>query len=170
MKRIVGAFLFLGLWTLCIVWLCIKYCTPRVYFTPGPECENIIISEINRAADIDIAVYSITNPGIADAIVAAHYRGANVRIITDRTMSAGAGSAIARFKNAGIPVRTNGRDKIMHNKFAIFNRRLVITGSYNWTTNASRYNAENCMRLYNPAVKFQSRFDYIWDLYAGFGI
>ena len=31
-----------------------------------------VIAELGRATTIDIAVYSITNPKIADAIIAAH--------------------------------------------------------------------------------------------------
>ena len=39
----------------------------EAYFTPGTECEDRIIAELGRADKIDIAVYSITNPKIADA-------------------------------------------------------------------------------------------------------
>lgn len=38
-------------------------------------CENHIIAEINVAHKIDIAVYSITNQKITDAIISAHRRG-----------------------------------------------------------------------------------------------
>ena len=166
MKRIIGAFLFLVLWTMGIISLCGKYSAPRVYFTPGPDCETNIIHEINRATRIDIAVYSITNKNISRAIISAHNRGAHVRIISDRTMAGGRGSQIATFRNAGIHVITNTHHKIMHNKFAIFDGRRVVTGSYNWTINATDSNAENCVFIPDPAKTFAAGFDYLWNLYS----
>ena len=81
----------------------------EAYFTPGTECEDRIIAELGRATTIDIAVYSITNPKIANAIIAAHRRGARVRIVTDRTMAGHKSSMIDELVAAGIPVRTNRR-------------------------------------------------------------
>ena len=63
--------------------------TPRVYFSPGLDCENEIIKNINNANNIDVAVYSITNHNIRDALIAAHKRGANIRIIADYQQSKG---------------------------------------------------------------------------------
>ena len=34
---------------------------------------------------------------------------------------------------------TNKKHKIEHNKFAVFDDVHVVSGSYNWTTNASNY-------------------------------
>jgi len=40
--------------------------------------------------------------------------------------------------------RTNGGDgRILHDKFAVFDRRLVLTGSFNWSTSAEENNDEN---------------------------
>lgn len=96
--------------------------TPRVavYFTPGTDCEDHIIAEINHAKTIDIAVYAITNERIVNAIISAHNRGAKIRIITDRTMSRNQTSRIGELVSAGIPVMTHRQHKIEHNKFAIF--------------------------------------------------
>ena len=134
-------------------------------FTPGTECEDRIIAEINRATTIDIAVYSITNPKIANAIIAAHRRGARVRIITDRTMAGHKSSMIDELVVAGIPVRVNRRHKIEHNKFAVFDNRHMVTGSYNWTTAATKYNSENCIFLTHPAQEYSKRFETLWRMY-----
>ena len=136
-----------------------------VYFTPGTECEDRIIAEINRATTIDIAVYSITNSKIANAIITAHRRGARIRIITDRTMAGHKSSMIDELVTAGIPVRTNRRHKIEHNKFAVFDNRRMVTGSYNWTTAATKYNSENCIFLPHPALEYSKRFEVLWGKY-----
>ena len=118
-----------------------------------------------RATTVDIAVYSITNLQIADAIIAAHRRGATVRIITDRTMAGHKSSLIDELVTAGIPVRTNRRHKIEHNKFAVFDNQRIVTGSYNWTTAATKFNSENCIFLPLPAQEYSKRFEVLWNTY-----
>ena len=137
----------------------------RVYFTPGPDCENNIIAEINNAKKIDIAVYSITNQNIVDAIIAAKERGTKVRVITDRLQSAGRYSLVEELESAGIPVIRNEKHKIMQNKFAIFDGKRIESGSYNWTDSATKSNAENCMFFEQENKAFTKQFDYLWDLY-----
>ncbi|MBR3782225.1 MAG: hypothetical protein IKL14_02440 [Alphaproteobacteria bacterium] len=137
----------------------------EAFFTPGTECEDRIIAELGRATTIDIAVYSITNPKIADAIIAAHRRGAHVRIVTDRTMARHKSSMIDELVAAGIPVRVNRQHKIEHNKFAVFDNRRMVTGSYNWTTAATKYNSENCIFMTTPSQEYTKRFEYLWNSY-----
>ena len=137
----------------------------EIYFTPGSECENNIIAEINQAKKIDIAVYSITNKNIVDAIIDAKERGAKVRVITDRLQSAGKYSLAEELESAGIPVVTNVKHKIMHNKFAIFDGKRIESGSYNWTDSATKSNAENCMFFDQEDKAFTKQFEYLWDLY-----
>lgn len=138
----------------------------RVYFTPSPDCENNIIAEIRRANKIDIAVYSITNKNITDAILAAHIRGAKVRVITDRLQSTGRYSRIADVAAAGVSVVTNKTHKIEHNKFAIFDTKTVVTGSYNWTENATKRNSENCIFIHDVTDEYVARFEYLWNMYT----
>jgi hypothetical protein len=140
----------------------------RIYFTPGKDCENNIIAQIEKAGKIDIAVYAITNRAIVDAILAAKERGAKIRIITDRLQAAGKGSLVRELESAGLPVRTNVKHKIEHNKFAVFDDREIVSGSYNWTGAASDKNSENCLFFKQPKTKaFSERFEYLWDLYGG---
>jgi phosphatidylserine/phosphatidylglycerophosphate/cardiolipin synthase-like enzyme len=137
----------------------------KAFFTPGTDCEMHIIAAIKRAARIDVAVYSITHPDITDAIIDAHNRGANIRIVTDRMMTKNKGSLVGKLRNAGIPVLTNKKHKIEHNKFAVFDDVHVVSGSYNWTTNASKYNSENCVFFDQQNKEYTHRFEYLWDLY-----
>lgn len=140
----------------------------KIFFSPGTDCENNIIKKINNADKIDIAVYSITNPNITNAIIAAHKRGANIRVITDRTQFKGKKSLVGKIKQSGIPVLMNKRHKIEHNKFAVFNDVEVVSGSYNWTTNASMYNSENCLFFEQPNKEYSTRFQQLWNLYNNF--
>ena len=137
----------------------------KVFFTPSTDCEENIVNAINSANKMDIAVYSITHPDITNALIAAHKRGAAIRIVTDRTQAKGKGSLVTKIKAAGIPVLTNHKHKIEHNKFAVFDDKYIVSGSYNWTTNASKYNSENCIFFDQPDKEFTRRFEYLWDMY-----
>ena len=137
----------------------------KVFFTPSTDCEKNIIKAINNADKMDIAVYSITNPAITDSLIAAHNRGATIRIVTDRSQAKGKGSLISKIKAAGIPVLTNHKHKIEHNKFAVFDDKHIVSGSYNWTTNASKFNSENCVFFDQQNKEYTHRFEYLWDLY-----
>lgn len=138
----------------------------KVFFTPSTDCEKNIVKAINNANKMDIAVYSITNPVITNSLIAAHNRGATIRIVTDRSQAKGKGSVVSKIKAAGIPVLTNHKHKIEHNKFAVFDGEHVVTGSYNWTTNASKFNSENCVFFDQQNKEFTHRFEYLWDLYS----
>ncbi len=137
----------------------------EIFFTPGPDCENNIIQRINESDKIDIAVYSITNPKITNAIIGAYNRGADIRLITDKTQAKGKKSLVADLKKAGIPILTNKKHKIEHNKFAVFDDDIVVSGSYNWTTNASVNNSENCLFFKQPHQEYSNRFQYLWNIY-----
>lgn len=137
----------------------------EIFFTPGVACENNIIERINKSKKIDIAVYSITNQDITNAIIAAHKRGADIRVITDRTQAKGKKSLIGTIKRARIPVLTNKKHKIEHNKFAVFDDIHIVSGSYNWTENASKYNSENCIFFNQPNKEYSNRFEQLWNIY-----
>ena len=112
-----------------------------VYFTPGSDCETQIIERLAKAKTADIAVYAINNARIVDAILSAHGRRANIRVVTDRMQSKARTSKVSELE--GIPLKTNTRHKIEHNKFAVFDGAVVVTGSYNWTEPATSRNSEN---------------------------
>ena len=47
---------------------------------------------------------------------------------------------------------------------AVFDKDLVETGSYNWTTSASNYNFENAIFIRDPrvAARYEAEFQHIW--------
>lgn len=151
------------------LWLLLLFSFPvraqEVYFTPSRDCENAVIRGIDGAATIDAAVYAVNNPNIVQALKRAHDRGAKIRLISDRLQAAGKSSKIQELKDYGIPVRLNSKMKIEHNKFAVFDGRTVITGSFNWTAPASEKNSENCIVFPNPAAPYAERFKWLWDYY-----
>jgi phosphatidylserine/phosphatidylglycerophosphate/cardiolipin synthase-like enzyme len=138
----------------------------EAFFSPGDACLSRIISRLNTARrTIDICVFTITDDRIATAVLAAHKRGVNVRIVTDNEKEFDEGSDIQRFRDAGIPMRVDRTPAHMHHKFALFDRARLINGSYNWTRSAAANNEENITDTGDPALlaSFQREFDALWD-------
>lgn len=134
-------------------------------FSPGEACLGLIVNHIiNARRTIDICVFTITDDRISNMIVAAHKRGVKIRIITDNEKAYDPGSDVPRFREAGIPVIVDESPYHMHHKFAIFDGRRLLNGSYNWTRGAAAQNEENIVDTDDARLiaKFQHEFDALW--------
>lgn len=137
---------------------------PEVYFSPEGGVRAALRRQIDQAgASIDLAIFDFTAAELAEALRQARGRGVAVRIVADARQARGAHSAIPGLVAAGIEVRlVRGRGRgVMHHKFAVFDGRLVVTGSYNWTDSAEARNFENAIFLDDPAVvsRYAARFE-----------
>jgi phosphatidylserine/phosphatidylglycerophosphate/cardiolipin synthase-like enzyme len=138
----------------------------QVYFSPGDDCPQIIINQLERASrSIDICVFTITDNRIADAIRDAFVRGIAVRVISDNDKSLDPGSDIERLKGLGIPVRIDQTQHHMHHKYAVFDQKTTLTGSYNWTRSADKHNDENFVITSDPTINraYSGHFDRLWN-------
>lgn len=140
----------------------------EAWFSPHDECAHRICRMIGSATrQIDICVFTITDDRVSEAIQEAHRRSVSVRIISDDDKSFDPGSDIDRLSRAGIPVRIDRSQYHMHHKFALFDSKYVLTGSYNWTRSASEKNEENFIITSDPALlfRFESEFEKLWNRY-----
>ena len=116
-----------------------------VYFSPDGGAAAAIVDAINGAQKtVDIAIFNITQKDISKAIVAAHKRGVQVRVILDSSQAEGKYSSATFLANAGLSVWTN-LDQTIHHKYAIIDNKLLCTGSFNYSVSADLYNAENLL-------------------------
>lgn len=137
----------------------------EVFFSPHDDCAGAIVRALGRTRRAaDIAVFTITDNRVADAVLQAAKRGVRVRVITDDMKSGDRGSDIERLERAGVPVRMDRSQAHMHNKFAILDGRTVLTGSYNWTRSAARENQENLVVTDDPALAraYSDEFARLW--------
>lgn len=53
----------------------------------------------------------------------------------------------------------------MHHKFAVIDHAVVLTGSFNWTTQAVKNNQENILFYENEEIakKYTVAFNKLWD-------
>ncbi|MBP5534560.1 MAG: hypothetical protein J6Y03_03540 [Alphaproteobacteria bacterium] len=140
----------------------------EVYFSPSTDCEDKLVDLINNSTEtIDVAVYSINNDNIVNALKKAQDRGVRMRVLTDRTQASGKSSKVRELYDSGVNIKVHSKHKIEHNKFAIFDGKMASTGSYNWTNPASNKNSENCVFFIEEQeviAKYQERFDYLWEI------
>lgn len=138
----------------------------RVYFSPGYEIKQSIEKLLQQAnLSVDLCVFTITDHELARQILACKKQKIRVRIITDDKKILDHGSAIVKLKQAGIPVKTDNSHYHMHNKFGIIDKRIAITGSFNWTYTATKHNQENLLATSNFDIveQYQAEFNRLWD-------
>jgi phosphatidylserine/phosphatidylglycerophosphate/cardiolipin synthase-like enzyme len=122
-----------------------------VAFTPGEDVAGKMIAAIDRARyQVLVQAFSFTHDDIARALINAHRRGIEVKLIADREqtekMERGQVPGLAR---AGLPVWLDGEHQSAHNKIIVIDAgtpaAVVITGSFNFTRAAQYKNAENAV-------------------------
>ena len=142
----------------------------RAHFSPGEACLSAILGHLGKARSaLDICVFTITDDRIARAILEAHARKVNVRIITDNDKQYDGGSDIDRLRGAGIVLKVDQTEHHMHHKFAIVDGATLLNGSYNWTRSASTFNEENLIVSSDAGLvaAFSRQFSALWAALGG---
>ena len=125
----------------------------QVYFSPDGGCTNAINKLIGQARqEILVQAYSFTSAPIAKALLEAHKRGVKVMVILDKSQKTQKYSSATFLKNSRIPTFIDDKHAIAHNKIMIIDRKIVITGSFNFTKAAEEKNAENVLILKNKEL------------------
>ncbi len=141
---------------------------PAYLFSPGSGTENRLAAIIDAARiSVDAVTFTFSSKPLGDAIIRAKQRGVKVRFMMDEAMAKT--SAIAKYVFDGgvdFRVRRGRTDKgAMHNKFAILDGKILETGSFNWTTNASVNSFENVAFVSDQgAIKaYQAKYDWFYS-------
>ena len=135
------------------------------HFSPGTRPRQRIRGLLETAErSVDICVFTITDDHLAQAIVDTHERGVSVRVVSDGAKTEDLGSDICDLARHGINVRVDASEAHMHHKFAVFDHRLLLTGSYNWTRSAAMVNQENVLVTDDRRLTdaYSAQFDRLW--------
>jgi phosphatidylserine/phosphatidylglycerophosphate/cardiolipin synthase-like enzyme len=138
--------------------------TIDVYYAPEDLPADHLIALYDHARRyIYVAVYGMTFPPIVKALINAKKRGVDVRVITDR----GQGNdpkqqrALEALHLAGIPIRVNQHDGLMHLKQVVIDDEINTTGSMNHTTSGHRYNDERLDVIADRAITVKAREKFL---------
>jgi phosphatidylserine/phosphatidylglycerophosphate/cardiolipin synthase-like enzyme len=143
------------------------YADTQVYFSPNGGCQNTVIAEIGKAQKtIDIAMYYLTSREIAQELVKAKDRKVAVQIVLDKSQETQNYSKSRYLIKRGFEVKYHTGPGLMHNKFAIIDGKVLITGSFNWTPTADQKNEENLLIMTDKDLikKYADRFEYLWKM------
>ncbi len=136
-------------------------------FSPQDKIKEKIIESVNSAQHtIEIAVFIFKSGDIAESLLSAKKRNVNIRILLDAKQGRNQNIILDFLEDEGFNIQyLKGRvGGFMHNTFAIFDGKLVITGSYNWTEHSEKFNYENIILTDNSNIvdQFQKEFDILF--------
>jgi phosphatidylserine/phosphatidylglycerophosphate/cardiolipin synthase-like enzyme len=120
----------------------------------GPLVEAIDGARLS----VHAAMYSLTLSDVRDALLRAHRRGIDVKLVMESDNVDA--EAPQRLKEAGVPLLGDRREGLMHDKFIIIDGTEVWTGSMNFTTSGV-YLDDNVLvrvRSRNMAEDYETEF------------
>jgi len=136
-------------------------------FSPGRQCASLVIKWIQKSnSTIHVLIYSFTLDNIRDALIQAKNRGIDVKIVVEKSQSTGQGAEYATLKSLGFNIRLDSNSGDMHDKVAIIDGHIILTGSFNWSAAGNEQNNENLVVLDNAswAAAFEAQFQQIYNV------
>ncbi len=155
-------------------WWDVYFTDPLVINNPdviSGSIEEKLIEFINNAqTSIHIASFEFNLTPVAEALIAAKNRGVDVKWMTDDEngleydIQPGRGQ-FSLLIAAGIEVKDDARSALMHNKFWIFDQKIVWTGSTNITSNGIFKQNNNVLviRSSDIAFAYEREFQEMWN-------
>ncbi len=139
----------------------------EVWYGPEDRPLEHLVRVYDRATRyIFVASYGFTSPRSVKALVEAARRGVDVRILTDRERlnDPKQRAALSALREAGIPIKINHHDSLMHLKQVVVDDEINTSGSMNQTTSGNQYNDErlDIIRDHAITVKAREKFLSLW--------
>ena len=131
---------------------------------------------------VDLALFVFSEPALGNILQVQSQRGVKVRGVIDRqfayrdyssalplmgvdaNLCQTAGTNVQPLETIGVPTLPTG--DLLHHKFAIIDRRTVITGSHNWSNAANYRNDETLLVIQDNlivAAHFDREFDRLYQ-------
>lgn len=137
-----------------------------VYFSPDDHVQAALLGLLGGArTSVSFLAFSFTADPLAEAMVRCAQRGVKVAgVMDDHQVVTNRGTEYDRFQAAGLDVRLDAEQGLMHHKVLIIDGTTVVTGSYNFTASAEGSNDENLIVIHNRdiAAEFLQEFERIY--------
>lgn len=125
--------------------------------------DKILFALDNAKVSIDVAMAWFTNEKLRDKLLEKLLQGVQVRIVIyDDGVNGKHGADLSQIPHKKVRGKRGG---LMHDKFCVIDNQVVISGSYNWSTNAEYRNDENVTVLKDPetATAFSVEFRNLYN-------
>ena len=125
------------------------------------EIQDQILAELDKAeVSIWVVIAWFTNDVLFNKLLEKLKNGVDVRVaMFDDGVNRKHGVDISQLPHTLI--KRGQRGGLMHDKFCVIDNQVVITGSYNWTTNAEFRNDENITIEHDPKQATRFSVEYI---------
>ena len=138
------------------------------YFSPDDGVLNVLAPLLNSAQEsIYFLAFSFTSNELGDIVRKKAEAGLTVQgVMDEEQVKTNQGTEYDPFLQAGLDVRMDGIDGLMHHKVFIIDEKIVVLGSYNFSQSAETRNDENVLIIYNAAIAqlFIQEFQRVWSL------
>jgi DNA uptake protein ComE-like DNA-binding protein len=128
---------------------------------------------------VDVCMFHIAMPApnhptkrLLEALVAARDRGVTVRVLVDRDRDEDPYRstvineiAVGWLRDAGVNVREDASDKLLHSKFVLIDADLTVIGSHNWTAGSYFVYDDLSLAIRGAATTSaqRARFNALWS-------
>jgi phosphatidylserine/phosphatidylglycerophosphate/cardiolipin synthase-like enzyme len=143
---------------------------PEVIFSRSSDASawvERLVGEVQNS--LDAAIYRFNHRGMYRLLNDAADRGVEVRLVIDRNKYEESDSIRELMVRPSFAVRLSygrlGPGSKMHHKFAVMDRKTVVTGSFNWTTESEDQNFENLvlLREARQVDLYREEFETLWS-------
>jgi phosphatidylserine/phosphatidylglycerophosphate/cardiolipin synthase-like enzyme len=133
-----------------------------VCFSWSKRCDEMVARLIDSAESrVLVAAYSLKNRWIAEALIRAHRRGIEVKVVLDASQARARASQFWNLWLSGIKVRTFWDARPMRYGFAVIDDDVVVAGSYGFSRAEEGY--ENVVILQGEVVRrYSEEFGRLW--------
>lgn len=138
----------------------------EVLFSPDDRVAARLVALLRGARQtIDVMAFSFTSDALAEAMLDRAREGVAVRGVFDEGQATASGAEYPRLKQAGLDVRLERAEGLLHHKVIVIDGVTVITGSYNFTRSAEEQNDEAVLILHDPALaaRYLEEFETLFE-------
>ncbi len=136
-----------------------------VLFAPQDAIAPRLVALVEEAQQsVEVMAFSFTLDGLGTAVAQRAAAGVEVRAIFETRGSQTPFSELTRLYCAGLDARQDGNPAAFHHKVLIIDGETVVTGSLNFSENATQRNYENVVivRSAEIATLYQAEFARRW--------
>jgi hypothetical protein len=126
-----------------------------VLFAPDTDIQTLLKDRIaNSTQSINLTTASLGPGELTHALTEASARGVEVKIVIDYQSALQETSRVSLLKEEGLQIKAikGNAGGQMNNNFAIFDNKLLATGSYSWTNQAAKHSNEDIVLIDDNSV------------------
>ena len=140
----------------------------EIFLFPDPQKKGLLtlIEALNNAKKtINIAMFTLTDATIKDALIKAKQRGVAVSVAIDYYTARGASKkTLTTLEKEGINILLSQGQELLHHKWALIDNQTLIMGSANWTKAAFAKNHDFLLFLFSVKKKQKQFLSQLWKV------